>query len=449
MRVRDFFRRIFSAIRRGVERPFYGSPFYHAAGVPRKIDPGLLIRNYRSWVYIAGHRNAVAVASSTLRLYITRTTSGRFTRAVPTERRRYLERQADLAPYLKQATGIEEVIEHPFLDLMKNVNRRINQFDMWEVTEGFLETTGNAFWYIVDDGMQIPQMIELLSPAYMKVLLDESGKVRGYLWEKDTQKILLEAEDVIHFMIPSLENPFWGMAPMEAVATAVNINKNMGLYEESIFRNMGRLEGFFTTAERINDTEFERLKNEIAESMKGVENAGRTPLLDQGLDYKQFGFTPRELGYLQGRRVTREEIINAYDQTAALYESSSNRATSETATVLWTKYGIRPRLTRLQQKLNEQLMPRYQDRLFVAFDDPVPEDKEFRLEEIKTRLGSWYSSVNQERALDGKEPVDWGNVPLAPINILPLGAAPATQQPQTEELADAILRRVKEKLNNG
>jgi hypothetical protein len=63
----------------------------------------------------------------------------------------------------------------------------------------------------------------------------------------------------------------------------------------------------------------------------------------------------------------------------------------------------------------------YDPKLFCCFDSPVGEDKKFRMEERESNLKTGYSSINIERARDNQEPVDWGEVPLMPMGIAPLG----------------------------
>jgi hypothetical protein len=73
---------------------------------------------------------------------------------------------------------------------------------------------------------------------------------------------------------------------------------------------------------------------------------------------------------------------------------------------------ILPKLRRIEQKLNEQLAARFDDRLFFAFDNPVPEDKEYHLKEIQTNLSTGLTTINEERAKLGMEPVAWGDEPM-------------------------------------
>ena len=63
----------------------------------------------------------------------------------------------------------------------------------------------------------------------------------------------------------------------------------------------------------------------------------------------------------------------------------------------------------------------FDTKLFVAYDSPVGVDQEFRLKERESNLKTGYSSINQERAKDNQEPVEYGDVPILPANMVPLG----------------------------
>jgi hypothetical protein len=86
---------------------------------------------------------------------------------------------------------------------------------------------------------------------------------------------------------------------------------------------------------------------------------------------------------------------------------------------------IEPRLRRIEETINEKLMPMYDENLFVAYDSVVPDDKAFELTTRTANLGSYVTTVNEEREKMGLDKVAWGDVPLAPPTIAPLGSQPA------------------------
>lgn len=410
------------------------------------LDFQSLLNAYRGWVYVCANRNATSVASVPLKLYVAKN-SGKKIKGYPVKRidrqqTDFLMGNAGLLqlPIVRKAVEIEEITEHPFLDLMHNVNGFMNAFTLWETTELFQELCGNSYWYIVESsvgGKQIPVEIWPIPPQNLKVIPDQEKFIFGYKYEKGMDAVVFDESQVIHFKFPNPTNYYYGKAPLAAVTDAYNIGQNMNTYENAVFSNMGQLEGAFETDDAISDVEFERIKTEIKNSFQGAKNAGKSPLLDKGIKFKSYGLSPREMSFLQGRKQIKEEICNAYGQSLALYDKDSNRANSESATYNYMKDAIRPRCMRIEEKLNEKLLPRYDKRLFVAFENCVPQDKEFRLKEQESHLKSGYSSINEERQQDGQEGVEWGDVPYMPTGMVPVGTS-------IEEVGKAVAKRVKE-----
>ena len=68
------------------------------------------------------------------------------------------------------------------------------------------------------------------------------------------------------------------------------------------------------------------------------------------------------------------------------------------------KWGIAPRHRRFEEKVNEKIMPLYDEDIFMAFDDCVPEDGEFKLKERTEQVKSGITTANEERAKIGIDP---------------------------------------------
>ena len=104
---------------------------------------------------------------------------------------------------------------------------------------------------------------------------------------------------------------------------------------------------------------------------------------------------------------------------------------------------VSPRLRLIEQKITEKLLPIYDEKLFCVFEENIPIDKEFRVTERESNLKTGYSSINQERKIDGNEPVNWGDQPILPMNLMPLEVAGGKE---IKELAGAISDKIKERL---
>ncbi len=120
-----------------------------------------------------------------------------------------------------------------------------------------------------------------------------------------------------------------------------------------------------------------------------------------------------------------------------------NRANMETGEVMYQTDTISPRLRLQEQKITEKVLPIYDSSLFTVFEENIPLDREFRVTERDSNLKNGYSSINEERKIDGREPVDWGDQPILPLNLVPFEMAGGED---LRELAESISGKIRERL---
>lgn len=400
----------------------------------RPLEPSnfnALVDAYKSWVYVCASKNAQAVAKAPLKLYVSKKEAKQKfivkTRAITREEDKRLRDIAGLRSFTRKALEFEEVLEHPFLDTIKSVNPIINRFDLWETTELFLELTGNAYWYVVKGVLGVPSQIWIVPSQGMKIIPGKENMIAGYIYQQNTQKVPFEYDEIIHFKFPSLTSQLYGSGPMAAVVEAYVYDQRIKTFENTLLGNMGRPEGVLQTDQAISDPEWERLNERWKQNYGGPAKVGKTLILEKGLTYNAITMTPKEMNYIQGRKFNREEIAATFGvPMSKLTSESVNRANALAGDVQYMSDTIEPRCRRLEEKINERLMPMYDDTgsLFVAYDDIVPADKEFRLRERGANISNGYSSINLERQIDGQEPVEWGDKPIMQAGMVHFGEQP-------------------------
>jgi len=81
-------------------------------------------------------------------------------------------------------------------------------------------------------------------------------------------------------------------------------------------------------------------------------------------------------------------------------------------------FTIQPRLRRIEEKLNEKLIWRYDEKLFLAYDNCVPDSREELLSERIKHVQTSILSVDEARGSLGKEPLGGiFNKPFIPVNM--------------------------------
>jgi HK97 family phage portal protein len=394
-------------------RPYYPDVSYQG-----------LIKKYQGWVYTCANKNAVSCAQIPLGLYSTkpsRKSKALFkTRAVSAEKHKYLLNSPSVG---RKAIGdVEEVLEHPFLDLMYNVNEFTNRFDLLEGTFLAMELTGNAYWQVVMDGLQLPQEIWPRQPQYIKIIPSKESFISHYEYAvSSAEKHNIKTKEMVHFKYVNPKSAFYGMGPLEAACIAADLGIGMNEFEMGLMNNRGNPEWALVLpadAGEPSENEQKRMERLFRQRHAGNKKAGGLKVITGGAELKQLTLSPREMNFLQGRKWNLNEIAGVYGVPMSKVTTESvNRANAEAGDYSYMKDTVLPRTRKVEQKINEQLLPMYDDNLFCAFENPVPEDKEFRLKQAESRLKTGQTTINEERQQDGQEPVSWGEVEFSAVGF--------------------------------
>jgi HK97 family phage portal protein len=384
-------------------------------------DPEKLIKKIRGWSYTCITKNAQACAQVPLRLYQVKGTSSgskRKTANVELSRRKFLHTK--LAERISGSDQIEEVTDHPILDLLRQVNPEQNAFELKEILVRYLEAIGVSYWHL-ERGMgdDVINIWPLMS-QYVTVVPKTTNGIAFYLYGMGTNKIKLKTEDVIKFRYTSLTDLFVGDSPLKAGEQSVDLNEAMNIYEISSFKNGGNpnLVLEVPTDGYIDEQEKKRIESDFKRKFGGAKNTGKLAITSGGAILKEFGFKPKDMSFIAGRKTTLEETCGVFGVPLSfVVPTEISRDNLRSSIDLWMKTTITPKLTMIEQKLNEQFTPNWGDNLFLLFDDPMPKDAEFRLKEIESHINTKYSSINQEREIDGLDPVPWGEAPVEPPEI--------------------------------
>ena len=383
-------------------------------GILRASDAESLVNDhFRGWVYICASMNAQTIAGIPLRLYVrggSRTYYGK--RRPGTLQRKHLESIIG-----KGADDVEEITEgHPLLDLIDDMNGEMSRSEVMEATVTWQEVTGDAYWYLEPGALDRPESIWPLMSQYTTVVRNDDGELTGYLYGKDRNKrISLEASEVIHFRYPNPRNQDYGLSPLEATFGAAVLLESQQEYEQKMYDSGGVPQTVMVVKSAMSAEDRKRLYSEWR-SRFGSQRKGEKFIIAQGdTDIKTIGLPPKDVGVQFSQKFSREEIHGAFGVPMTLTQiNEAAKAGAVAGNHQYMAMTIQPKLQRIAEKLTERLAHRYDDRLFFAFDNPVLEDKEHRLAEIETRLGTKMTSINEERAIDGLEPVEWGEEPEKP-----------------------------------
>lgn len=394
-----------------------------------KGDFTSMLKAYKSWVYVCANKNSISFAQQTFKLYVTKTSPDEKllikTKAITNEKKKAIIKNAGIQSLscVQKAYEIEEVSEHPLLDLMRNINPFMNRFEFFEMLNLHQELTGNSFAYIVKNKIGVPSQLWILQPDRMTVVPSKEKWILGYLYKGlDGTEVPFLAEEIIHFKFPNPKDPYYGLSPLAAMADAYNAGVTYSNYEQSLMGNQAIPPIALVAPKDVtyDEATWKRILTRWNKTYGGASNQGKTAWLEGGFTIQPLNVSPKDMGYLMGRKWTREEIAAGYGvPMSKLTSESVNRANAESGDYQYLSDTIAPRCKRFEEKINEQLTPMFDERLFGMFDDPVPENREFLLKERESNLKSMLTTINEEREFLGYEHVEWGEFPVGSMGMAP------------------------------
>lgn len=359
----------------------------------------------------------------------------------------------------------KEQIEHELLDLLDSVNDNMTGLELKYLISACLDLTGNAYLYLegVKNDTDKPKALHLLPPDKVTPLIDRRSfpyQLVGYKMrlENSTTDMAFQPFEIVHLRLPNASNFFEGLSPVAAGAEYIDNDNYAMEFNRKFFINGARPAGFLES-DLVSETQTEVLKLSFANMHEGVDNMNRIGVLPKGVKWSPAGSNPKDMDFKNLSENMRDRILAMFGVSRTILgtaESDTNRATAETADYVFSKRVVKPHMTLICSFLNERLVPRYGDDLYITFIDPVPEDKAFRTTEMQAAVGS-QPVLTPNEARDefmGLGPVDGGDKLYGSTSFKPVGepadpngdvdpdAAPKTESPAKMTIKAANGERV-------
>ena len=377
----------------------------------RAPSPTELLTELKNTAWSCASINASTCAAHPPRLFVTTS---------PTQPRPRCATRALPAPLQTQLRGqathdVEEVMAHPVLTLFRQVNPVHNHFDLWELTELYLETHGSAYWLLdFDPVLDIPSTIWILPSQLVtpRRAGDSARLVDFYEYRGQTTQ-QLPPERVIHFRFPDPHDPYRsGLSPLRACFEQAALTSEYTALKRSLYDNHGLPSVVLTPDEPISPDERDRLERQWHQKFtRGGQ--GKALVSDSSLRVTLLSQSMGDLAALADIQATKEDIANAFHVPLPFLSGDTNLANLQAADHLHKTLAILPRLRRRDEKLNEQLLPLYDatGRLFFHTPDPTPANQQFALQQEQADLRFGVRTINEVRATRGLPPVAWGETP--------------------------------------
>lgn len=314
----------------------------------------------------------------------------------------------------------KEITEHPLLKLLTYVNKFDTGNELFEQTQITLDLVGEAFWVLNFTKGGVPAEIWVAEPHRMTVLPDPKLYIKGYTYKNGTEEKPLSTNEVIFFKYPDPANRYRGLGPAQAAQKDINVERFTRTWQERFFYNNAEPKGIISIP-GVDEEDLRAFEQQWKKKYAGTHNAHKIAFVNEEVKYERTGSTPKEMDFWRSDKANRDRLLLALGMPLSVMGISENvnRANAEAGEFLFTRWVVRPRLVKLREKLNEQLVPKFGPNMELDFDEPVPQTKEMLIKQSEVGVKTGFLTINEARQAIGYDKIAAGNVLLVPVNMAP------------------------------
>ena len=312
--------------------------------------------------------------------------------------------------------GKKLVHDHPLYYLLHDEpNPEMTSFVFRETLMSHLLIWGNAYAQIIRDGAGRVLGLYPLLPDKMDVQRDDRGNIY-YVYSRNSDEnpmfkeygdIRLKAEEVLH--IPGLGfDGLIGYSPIAMAKNAVGMTLACEEYGASFFENGANPGGVLEHPGVLKDPS--KVRESWNSVYRGVNNAHKIAVLEEGMKYQQIGIPPEEAQFLETRKFQINEIARLYrippHMVGDLDKSSFSNI--EQQSLEFVKYTLDPWVIRWEQSLQRSLLlPGEKGKCFIKLnvDGLLRGDYQSRMNGYAVgRQNGWFSA-NDIREMENMNPI--------------------------------------------
>lgn len=245
--------------------------------------------------------------------------------------------------------------------------------------------------------------------------------------------IEIPRNEFVQFRLYSPGNPGGYQSPIAALRQTLSEQIQADKFRTTVWRSSGRFNAYITRPKDVAPWDDDTKKKWLTAFREGWgddgENAGRMPLLEDGMEIKPYQFNAKEAQYAETKQLSREDVAAAYHVNPSLIWHTSTQtyaSAKDNARALYADC-LGPTLQMLQQRINSFLLPLVgaDPSTYVEFDltEKLKGSFEERASILQASVGGPWLTRNEARADNNLPPIEGGDDLIVPLNVISGGQA--------------------------
>ena len=347
--------------------------------------------------------------------------------------------QLPLKVYLRKGeTERERDRTSPIARLLYRPNADQTAYEFWNAIMMELLLMGVAtFWILPDTESDSGYQLRIIPREW---IIDTERKTN---YAPDELRITagtggyidIPRTEFVQFRMYSPGNPGGYQSPISALKQTLREQIQADKFRTEIWRSSGRFNAYVTRPANVQPWDDEARKRFVTAFREawgqGGSNAGKMPLLEDGMEIKPYQFNAQQAQYAEAKQLSREDVAAAYHVNPSLIWHTTTQtyaSSKDNARALYAEC-LGPILQMLQQRVNAFLLPLVgaDPSTYVEFDltEKLKGSFEERASILQSAVGGPWMTRDEARADNNLPPLPdgQGEMIITPLNVVEGGQA--------------------------
>lgn len=346
--------------------------------------------------------------------------------------------ELSLKMYMKDSRGpllsdVRVEVSHPLIELLSEPQPGMSPYRLWKAVFADKAIFDIAYWRLVGNP---PTAIVRIPPDNINPQIDpKTGAVTEYV-AFNGQRIRPEEMVVFWGYDPSVNHG--NIPPIETLRRILAEDYASSQDREHRWSNALRKDGVIeqdVAATPMSDEALQSFLTDVEDALAGPQNTATPLVLQPGMRWKDVEWSPKEMEYLNARKLNRVEVAAAYHYPANKVLAGTGDPTSETLAYFYQST-LPPYLSSVEAEIEAQLLPKFEllrstrKMFYVEFnlDSKLRGSFEQQASIMATTAGGPVVLVNEARARLNLPPIEGGDKIFVPMNSMQGGGPQVSPQ---------------------
>jgi HK97 family phage portal protein len=214
--------------------------------------------------------------------------------------------------------------QHPILKLLYQPNPHQNKSEFLESIYLYRQISGNAYVLASSNTGKMPKEIYSLRPDRVRVIAGENFLPAGYQYKVGQNEQVYSVDQftgtskILHIKNTNPVSDWYGLSAVEAAAYSIDQHNNAAAWNQALLQNGARPSGAIIVKGadgqpgELDEEQYCRLKEMIAEDFCSSANTGKPMILEGGLDWKEISMSPKDMDFIEGKYSAARDIALAF-----------------------------------------------------------------------------------------------------------------------------------------